>query len=58
MDGFLYDKVMKELNPFQPSVAFHIKTIYLMYCENQMAGVYMKCNAWLKKWVKTEVLLL
>ena len=41
-----------EFNPFQPSVAFHIKTSHLICSPNEMAGFYMKCNTRLKSiWV-------
>ena len=33
------------MNPFQPSVAFYIKTIYRA---NQVTGFYMKCCTRLK----------
>ena len=36
------------INPFQPSVAFHVETSYLIYSANQMIGFYMKCYNWLK----------
>ena len=39
-----------QLNPYQPSVAFHIETSYLICIANQMAGFNMKCNTELK-WV-------
>ena len=39
------------LNPFQPSVAFHIVTSHLICNANQMTGFYMKRNNWLK-WVE------
>ena len=31
------------VNPFQPSVAFHIETSHLNCITNQMAGFYMNC---------------
>ena len=37
-----------DLNPFQPSVAFHIETSHLICRANQMSRFYMKCNAGLK----------
>ena len=39
------------VNPFQPSVAFHIETGHLICTENQMTGSLMNCNTGLK-WVK------
>ena len=36
------------LNPFQPSVAVHIKTSHLFCRSKQMTGFYMKCNTGLK----------
>ena len=36
------------LNPFQPSVAFHIGTSHLICSVNQMTGFYMECNTVLK----------
>ena len=43
------------VNPFQSSVAFHIKTSHLICTVNQMNGFYMKCNPGLK-WVKQSFL--
>ena len=47
-----------QINPFQPSVAFHIETSHWIcnanhwICNaNQMTGFYMKCSTGLK-WVK------
>ena len=34
----------KCVNPFQPNVAFHIKTSRLTCKANQMTGFYLKCN--------------
>ena len=42
---------MPGVNPFQPSVAFHIETSHLICKAKQMTGFYMKCNTGLK-WVK------
>ena len=36
------------INPFQPSVAFHIETSYLICPANQMTGFCMKCNSGLR----------
>ena len=36
------------LNPFQPSVTFHIETSHLICSANLMTGFYMKCNTELK----------
>ena len=49
---FQYDRKIV-LNPFQPSVAFHIETSHLLCTKNQMAGFYMKCNSGMNwfKWV-------
>ena len=41
-------------NPFQASVAFHIKTSNLIWTANQMTCFYLKSNTGLK-WVKTFV---
>ena len=30
------------INPFQPSVAFHVEISHLTCCANQIAGFYMK----------------
>ena len=38
------------LNPFHPSVAFHIETSHLICTTNQMTDFYMKFKAGLK-WV-------
>ena len=40
------------INPFQSSVAFHIKTSNLFCFGKQMTGFYMKRNTGLK-WVKS-----
>ena len=37
------------LNPFQPSVAFHIETSHLICKANEMNGFCMKCNTGLKR---------
>ena len=39
---------MKWVNPFQPSVAFHIETSHLICNANQMTGFYIECNTGLK----------
>ena len=39
---------MRWVNPFQPSVAFHIKTSHLICYANQITGFYMKWNNGLK----------
>ena len=39
-----------EVNPFQPSVAFHIETSHLFCSAKQTTGFYMECNTRLK-WV-------
>ena len=36
------------LNPFLPSIAFHIEPIHLIYIINQMTGFFMKRNTGLK----------
>ena len=36
------------INPFQPSVVFHIETSHLICNANRMTGFYMKCNTGLK----------
>ena len=38
------------VNPFQPSIAFHVETSHLICFANQITGFYMKCNNGLK-WV-------
>ena len=40
--------VAQRLNPFQPSVTFHIETNNLFYFAKQMIGFYMKRNTGLK----------
>ena len=42
------------LNPFQPSVTFYIKTSQLFCRAPQMTGFYMQCNTGLK-WVKLSM---
>ena len=44
------------LNPFQPSVAFHIQISHLICSVNHMTGFYMKRNKVLK-WVENFQLL-
>ena len=46
------------LNPFQPSVEFHIEISHLICTANQITGFYMKCNARLKsvKWVNFQLI--
>ena len=39
------------LNPFQPSVAFHIETSHLICNVILTIGFYMRCNTGLK-WIK------
>ena len=39
------------INPFQPSIAFHIETCHLFCRAKQKTGFYMKYNTGLK-WVK------
>ena len=36
------------INPFQPNVAFHVKTSDLLCCAKQMTGFYLKCKVWLE----------
>ena len=36
------------LNPFQPILAFYIETSHLIWTENQLTVIYMKCNTGLK----------
>ena len=43
-----FEKLQKEVNPSQPSVAFHIETSLLICNTNQMPGSYMKCNTGLR----------
>ena len=40
------------INPFQPSVAFHIEASHLFCSAKQMTGFYIKQNTWLK-WLKS-----
>ena len=40
--------ISAHFNPFQPSVAFHIKTNHLIFNANQMTGFFMKWNTGLK----------
>ena len=42
----------KPINPFKPSVAFHIETSNLISLQIKMIVFYMKCNTGLK-WVNT-----
>ena len=41
------------LNPFQPSVAFHIETSYFFCSAKQLASFFMKCNTGLQ-WVNVN----
>ena len=41
---FLYEWNI-DLNPFQPSVTFHLKTNHLFSSANRMTAFYRKCNA-------------
>ena len=41
-----------QFNPFQLSVAFHIKTSHFNCKSNQVTGFYMKCNTGLRKYIK------
>ena len=34
---------------FQPSLAFHIETFHLICTTNQMTGININCNTWLKQ---------
>ena len=47
----LSDERGDQINPFQPSVAFHIETSHLICIASKMTGFYIKCNTGLK-WVK------
>ena len=47
----------KYFNLSQPSVAFHIEKRPLIYTENQITGLYMKCNGGLK-WVNSTCRIL
>ena len=40
------------MNPFHPSVAFHMETSHLIFSANQMNSFYMKCSTELK-WVNS-----
>ena len=37
-------KFLKQVNLFQPSVAFYVEASHLICSANQMAGFYMKCS--------------
>ena len=41
------------LNPFQPSVAFHIETSYFFCSAKQLTSFFMKCNTGLQ-WVNVN----
>ena len=45
-----------KFNPFQSSVAFHIKTSHLISIAKQMTGIYMKRNKGLKSVQSTAAL--
>ena len=47
----LSDERGDQINPFQPSVAFHIETSHLICTASKMTSFYIKCNTGLK-WVK------
>ena len=47
----LYFKQNQVINPFQPSVTFHVETRHLIFSANLMTGFYIECNTELK-WVK------
>ena len=49
MTGNVYYIDTKWVNPFQPSVAFHMETSYLFCRAKQMNGFYMKHNTGLKR---------
>ena len=54
VDGRERETCIKDVvNPFQHSVAFHIKTSHLTGSANKMIGFYMKCFTGLK-WVKED----
>ena len=46
-------KIDAIMDPFQPSVVFHIETSHLICNANQMTGFHMKCNTGLR-WVNPE----
>ena len=46
----LIDSSIFSINPFQPSVAYHIETKPSFWTAKQMTGFYVKCNTALK-WV-------
>ena len=40
------------LNPFQPSIAFHVETSHIFYSANEITNSYVKCNTgvnWVEK---------
>ena len=45
----------ERINPFQPSVAFHIETNHLIFNAWKMTGLYMKRNTGLNR-VKTMII--
>ena len=40
-----------DINPFQPSAAFHVETSHLIYSANQITGCCKECGTGLR-WVK------
>ena len=51
MTQFPCEIVYYFINPYQPSVAFHVETRYLFRSATEMTGFYMKRNTELK-WVR------
>ena len=47
----IYQYPTCRINPFQPTVSFHIETSHLICSVNQVTCFNMKCNTWLR-WVK------
>ena len=45
---FFNNEPEQSISPFQPNVAFHIKTSHLTGSANQITGFRMKCNTGLK----------
>ena len=37
------------LNPFQPSIAFHVETSHIFYSANEITNSYVKCNTGVEK---------
>ena len=51
LNAAIYQYLTCWINPFQPTVAFHIETSHLICSVNQVTCFNMKCNTWLS-WVQ------